>query len=1009
MTAKGQSATDERFIVQHYGAAERIPDNIVDLTFDNQGLLWICPEQDNIRIFDGRHLRILETSLAAGAPRWEYSRILKDATGRLYFFSEEQDFRYSIDSTGQLSQDASTRNTASAWPFNNGYAYFDWDRFMQNGRNKADRADRRSLRTQFSTDKTFYAFNDSTFIFRLRDSLFVFYHGRHWLLPAGSTAHPNALLLNDCLFVFGVKGVSRLTEPAGRLEPVTLGGDILKDSLYQTAGSNLPITVYLSANPHIACHQRLYRLRFRDPGHLETILVGDLSAIPGRIIKVDYNPRQDITAIATLHNGIFLLRPNPFFPTHFDDRFLALKRKQIYYPLLLKAKDTFFTGWAEFTCRGYYRVIDLAHTGAKFLFKDPKGLIWEGNRLSLFRYDTNGSNPTAMAVPPPSNRVADMCADENGRLFALTNRSLLEFKEGALRDLNPSGFPTVRGLGEMKYVGSGIIWFGTSNGLFSYNGNTNRIERLQEVPQVPVLNITKLSTGGILFTCYDEPYYFYWKKGHFYKIPVETGLALNEIGSVIEDRHGRIWLATSSGFFVTTPEEIEAFCAGDSRNIYYYKYGQEEGLRDLEFNGGLNPSNGMSPDGFLLFNSTGGLTIFHQDSVKELFPYGDIGLTKKGRTVEEFTVRDSILLPHDNDGMQLQVRVPYYGGKDNLQVEYRLTPTTNAWQPVGDQGRILFNHLDHGVHHLTIRTRTGLRPTDFVNRTVTVTVRSMFYEEPVFQWLAAAAILAICIAVTLHIVRLRREVRQKNISLHDQNLRLQQTLGQLQDNISMKEKLISIILHDLKTPLYFQSLLFNKINVSDYFTNAEARRLFHELKNSSTAILQFTKEFLTWYSSQRDGFAVRPALFAHRVVVDDLFAVYKDIASKKNLTLGYACKEVEDLFTDRTILEIVLRNLLDNAIKYTEAGEVTVSFEKQANGIAIVVTDTGRGMTPEKIRELHSYFHDSPQGSSPTFGYRFIYTLAEKIGATIHITSVPGAGTSVTVIIPDVPAAARVV
>lgn len=485
-----------------------------------------------------------------------------------------------------------------------------------------------------------------------------------------------------------------------------------------------------------------------------------------------------------------------------------------------------------------------------------------------------------------------------------------------------------------------------------------------------------------------------------YKIPVEPGLSLNEIVSVIEDQHGRIWLATTSGFFVTTVEEIEAFCQSDSRTIYYYKYGKEEGLGDLEYNGGLNPSSGISPDGYLVFNSMGGVALFHQDSVKETFPYGPVGLTKKGKTVEEFTVGDTLLLPHDNEGTQFQVRVPYFGDKENLRVEYRLIPGTTTWLPVGDRDQIVFNHLDHGNYQLFIRVRTGLRPTDFIVRRVGVNVRSLFYEEPWFRWLIASIVLATCIVVSVHIVRLRREVRQKSLRLHDQNLQLQEALGDLQENMGMKEKMISLILHDLKTPLYFQSLLFNRINEADYFTNEQGRQLFHELKNSSTAILQFTKEFLTWYSSQREGFIVRPVLFQYRRVVDDLFSVYKDIAAKKNLALRYSSRGVEELFTDQSILEIILRNLLDNAIKYTEAGQVTLLFERLPGGDAITVADTGKGMTAAKITELNSYIDSTRAAAAQTFGYRFIFTLAEKIGAAIRIKSQPRSGTNVTVILP---------
>jgi signal transduction histidine kinase/sugar lactone lactonase YvrE len=999
-----QPTVDDRLIIQHYSAAERFPYNIADITFDDQGLLWICPENDNIRVFDGRHLRILETSVAEGTPHWEYSKILKDSAGRLYFFSEFQKYLYRLDSTGQLSQNKRADSRPSAAPFNNGYAYFDWDRFIQNGGNEEGRTYRRVLRSQLSGNKTFFAYNDSTFICKIGDSLTIFNHGRHRRLPIAHAKYPNALFLNDGIYILGPQGFSRLEEPQDRLVPVALTGDILKDSRYDPLSLQLPVTVYTSVHPHIEFNHRLYRISFRDARHLETTLVIDLAAFSHRMSKVEYNPLQDITAIATWDDGVFLLRQNPFYPNLFDDRFQALKGKQIFYPLILRQTDTFFTGWSEFTCKGYYRVFDVNHIGPKVLYKDRTGFIWEGGKSTLRRYDPNLSKHAELTLPMPSTSVVDVCEDEGGRLYFLTDRSILEYQDGAFRDKNPTGIQRMAGISvqQLVYISGGTFWIPTIKGLYYYDSHSNTVRREENIPEVPIGSITKLTEGATIFTCYDETFYYYYLKGHFYRIPVEPGLPLNEISSVIEDKRGRIWFTTTSGLFVTTAEEIESFCRGDTKFIYYYKYGRDEGLQYLEFNGGLNPSTAISPDGYILFNSMGGIAIFHQDSVKEQFPFGAIGLTKKGKTVEEYTVGDSVVLSHDNDGMQLQVRIPYYGDRENLLIEYRFTPTSTSWQPVDEQGHIFFNHLDHGLYRLSIRARTGLRPGDFVLRTIIVKVPGLFYEEPAFRLLAGLIFLSICIAVTLHIVRLRREVRQKNIRLHDQNLELQQTMGELKDNISMKEKLISLILHDLKTPLYFQSLIFNKINDADYFTNAEARRLFHELKNSSAAILQFTKEFLTWYSSQREGFIVRPLLFNYRLVVDDLYSVYKDIAEKKSLTLGCNNDDIEELYTDRTILEIILRNLLDNAIKYTDAGQVTLSFQKHRNGTAIVVTDTGRGMTPERIQELHSYLYNAQTGSAPTFGYRFIYTLAEKIGAGIHISSEPGKGTSVTVIIPPI-------
>jgi len=223
----------------------------------------------------------------------------------------------------------------------------------------------------------------------------------------------------------------------------------------------------------------------------------------------------------------------------------------------------------------------------------------------------------------------------------------------------------------------------------------------------------------------------------------------------------------------------------------------------------------------------------------------------------------------------------------------------------------------------------------------------------------------------------------------------------LQENINLKEKLISLILHDLKSPLYSQSLILNALSYSEFFINEEARDLFLDLKNSNAVIVKFTQDFLTWYSSQKDGFIVKKAQFEHAQLIDDVFRIYSDIAARKNLELLYEKNSSLLLFTDKNILEIILRNILDNAIKYTQKGVVFLKFEKGPGEIRIIVTDTGSGMKPETIRRLEGYSNKLHHESSQTFGYRFIFTLAEKIGAAIDIRSEAGKGTSVTIIIPD--------
>src|SRR5690349_3460544 len=73
-----EGLSDERVIIQHYTAADRIPNAITDLSFDNTGNIWLTTENDNVRVFDGTHVRMLETPDVKGAPQFSFSRVMRD-------------------------------------------------------------------------------------------------------------------------------------------------------------------------------------------------------------------------------------------------------------------------------------------------------------------------------------------------------------------------------------------------------------------------------------------------------------------------------------------------------------------------------------------------------------------------------------------------------------------------------------------------------------------------------------------------------------------------------------------------------------------------------------------------------------------------------------------------------------------------------------------------------------------------------------------------------------------
>ena len=160
---------------------------------------------------------------------------------------------------------------------------------------------------------------------------------------------------------------------------------------------------------------------------------------------------------------------------------------------------------------------------------------------------------------------------------------------------------------------------------------------------------------------------------------------------------------------------------------------------------------------------------------------------------------------------------------------------------------------------------------------------------------------------------------------------------------------------------------------------------------------QFSSDFLIWYNSQKGGFVIKNEPIALEEFVRETVAFYKDMARRKGISIEYDIPPGLTIFSDSNILSIILRNLVDNAVKYTQQGSVRVVAEQMDGLIRIRVDDTGPGMSAAKIREILSYTEEETYKATTTFGYRFITELLRKLGGTLNIETRPGSGSTVMI------------
>lgn len=249
-------------------------------------------------------------------------------------------------------------------------------------------------------------------------------------------------------------------------------------------------------------------------------------------------------------------------------------------------------------------------------------------------------------------------------------------------------------------------------------------------------------------------------------------------------------------------------------------------------------------------------------------------------------------------------------------------------------------------------------------------------------------------------IRLEREVKLRTIEIQHQKDRLE-------DANRVKDKLFSVISHDIKGPLNSLKLALaltrtNKISHEDF------KEISAGLENHLGKTNEFIQNLLDWAKLQLRGEAFEPISLNLMTIVDETIALLKPEMTEKNI---FVRKDVPDgplmAYADPNMIRTVFRNLLTNAIKFTPTGGIVVVNGKSSNhNLIISVADTGVGI-PESYRDriftLESITTLGTQQESGTgLGLVLCKEYVEKNNGHIWFESKEGAGTTFYFSLPEV-------
>jgi signal transduction histidine kinase len=242
------------------------------------------------------------------------------------------------------------------------------------------------------------------------------------------------------------------------------------------------------------------------------------------------------------------------------------------------------------------------------------------------------------------------------------------------------------------------------------------------------------------------------------------------------------------------------------------------------------------------------------------------------------------------------------------------------------------------------------------------------------------------------------------------NLQLIKSKKELQEISDYRGKFLVNVSHELKTPLN-AIIGFTTIMASDQYTPSEDfKEIIKIIHDSSKRLLTLINNILHLAKIETTISELNLKKGSLKSIAESIVSLAKGmLKNREKIIFNYEIdNNLPDVLFDEKYLSTALTEFLDNAVKYTEKGEIKFTVRKKEDHVEITISDTGIGITPEKLSEIQQPFltkfeeldrHSKLTQENISYNFAIAKYLIEKMGAKFYITSTPNVGTTIKILI----------
>jgi signal transduction histidine kinase len=984
----------DTYTLKHLKQGDGLTQNTVSsIYFSANGFLWFTTEDGIIR-YDGAKMFVYNSAQNESILNDRFRNIIPSITGNVYTQSSDSKFfeiannklnplgqKHNLGSqiTGILPQKEVFDNFSEKFLFKDSnqwgivfpYQIFAFDTFN----------------FMVLSRKNILVFNQTT----LKQQISLPGHGKYAIFQIDS----NYYIGSDNGTIYYINLTKRKLEKCELLCNKMVEANLYKGNFFFNAAQR---------NTYLLGNKNVYNLSIQNnPQSISINYVLPLPIDRSYIITIASNISGNEIALGTINNGIYVYRKALFsnldINPNFSNPYNAIT---IFNKGILSTKQHFFKDNLAQLYPIYPKSIDInsIYTHNNF--------IWFSYKTNLFKFDT--LTKKTKLLYSFSKDVS--CINGRGdSLFVGTNSEFSYFFKDSFCALYNSNTLPKNGITAINFSPNGAIFFSNCVGLFKVIGiHSQKLFVKDQGINACVRDI--IFHKELMFLCTYGKGIIVKHKGEYRKLNIDINAFLSKSHSLQIDKNEHLWISTNNGIFETKMALIYAYLADTSKYVLYNRYGTAFGMRTAEFNGGCYPSSAQDSTGNIFFPSIQGIVRFNSLNLAHAIELNPIYIDQIYLNRLPIPSSDTIVYV-STDVESIKIKLLTSQWLNQADFEYQLIGyNKNPIRLLEADDVISFTNLPAGEYVLNIKNIVGLNPSRYPQKQIRIIVAKHYYETTWFQLLIIVFLGGLIFAVNLwnrKMLLKRNQTLEQTIhnstdELKKTNEVLSQANLELNQSVNVKNKLISIISHDIITPIKFMAIAAKNTFKKD--SNEELSQTLYDIQQTANRLHDNAQNVLNWIKYQNNLIEAKKTNIALYPLVEDLCDLLHDAAKANNNIIINEIEPDEIILSDGVILGILIHNLLSNAVKYVKNGQINISFEKVNNQPVLTVADTGMGMSPSHFKRVKSIIsktntaliYDSANGNA--LGYIIISELASLLFAEIIVLNEVGKGVTVKLIIP---------